>query len=248
VGVVGDGVDEGVAGDMPLLPMAHWLFEQSPSVAGRWNHVLHLRLRRRVRSEVLRHGLRWLADRHDALRTSYRYEANQWHAHVAARAASGGVVLKESRNGDAKSMEATLHRQIDISQGHLLAAGLLLHQGEEDELIIVVHHLAVDAVSWAVLLDELAVAWKAFEQGDSPDLPRPAVSLRRWATVLKQAADSMPIRAQLPYWQAVLRESRKRNDSLPPPRAKDGRAGLSRQLTAEVTASLLHQVPKAGRV
>ena len=51
-------------------------------------------------------------------------------------------------------------------------------------LLLVVHHLAIDGVSWRILLPDLASAWQAASAGQAIALPPVGTSPRRWAELL----------------------------------------------------------------
>ncbi|KUF14893.1 hypothetical protein AT728_37085 [Streptomyces silvensis] len=70
--------------------------------------------------------------------------------------------------------------------------------GRPGRLLIVAHHLVVDAVSWRILLPDLAALCA------DPDgvLPPVEVSFRTWARALSAAAGDR--RHELPYWREVL--------------------------------------------
>ena len=44
-----------------------------------------------------------------------------------------------------------------------------------------IHHLAVDGVSWRILVPDLAAAWQAVAAGQAVALPARGTSFRRWA-------------------------------------------------------------------
>jgi len=50
-------------------------------------------------------------------------------------------------------------------------------------LLLTIHHLAVDGVSWRILVPDLAAAWEAIARGRAPALVPPGTSFRRWASV-----------------------------------------------------------------
>src|SRR5262249_27290837 len=58
-------------------------------------------------------------------------------------------------------------------------------------LLLSIHHLAVDGVSWRILVPELAAAWAAIARGEVPALTARGTSVRRWAPRLGlRAADA----------------------------------------------------------
>src|SRR5699024_1464245 len=71
-------------------------------------------------------------------------------------------------------------------------------------LLIVIHHLAVDGVSWRILLPDFAAAWAAHVAGAVPELPAAVTSARRWAYGLTEAAASC--RGELEFWRSTLDE------------------------------------------
>ena len=48
-------------------------------------------------------------------------------------------------------------------------------------LLLTIHHLAVDGVSWRILVPDLAAAWEAIARGRAPALAPRGTSFRRWA-------------------------------------------------------------------
>src|SRR6185295_138292 len=123
--------------------------------------------------------------------------------------------------------------------------------GEPDRLLIAVHHLAVDGVSWRVLLEDLRRACEQLEAGEGVRLSARTASLRRWAERLAAHARSAALREELPFWRSIG------SRPWPPlpvdrPGAQDGGAAgsavtVSFALAPEETRELLQEVPKAYR-
>ena len=70
-------------------------------------------------------------------------------------------------------------------------------------LLLVIHHLAVDGVSWRILLPDLEAAVTAAVRGETPALPAAGTSFRRWAQALATEAQSAERLAELPLWTAM---------------------------------------------
>ncbi|MEV4258876.1 condensation domain-containing protein, partial [Spirillospora sp. NPDC049652] len=109
-------------------------------------------------------------------------------------------------------------------------------------ILLAVHHLAVDGVSWRILLPDLAAAYSGTELEAVP------TSFRRWSRVLAdQAADPARV-AELPLWERMLDGPAPLLDSAPP-RPPDGRGGApvhaKLTLPTDVTEALLTRVPAA---
>ncbi|MFF3889366.1 amino acid adenylation domain-containing protein [Streptomyces sp. NPDC001914] len=115
-----------------------------------------------------------------------------------------------------------------------------------DRLLIVLHHLVVDGVSWRILLPDLAAAWQRVHAGLEP-LPAPAgTSLRRWTHALAEQAATAGRVGELPLWQDVLAGDEPVLGTRPLDPARDVTSTVDTvrvQLPADVTAALLNTVP-----
>ncbi|WP_229889852.1 condensation domain-containing protein, partial [Streptomyces griseomycini] len=122
--------------------------------------------------------------------------------------------------------------------------------GEErpGRLLVTVHHLAVDAVSWHTLLTDLHTAWHAAASGAPVRLDPVPLPLAEWSGALHRAAHEADVLAELPHWRRTLAtdgpaltEAR-----LSPSRDIHATAGeLRRTLPEDLTGELLATVPTA---
>ena len=72
-----------------------------------------------------------------------------------------------------------------------------------DRVLIVVHHLAVDGVSWRILLEDLESAYNQLRQGQNVRLPAKTSSFQQWALKLAEYSFAGELPAELDYWQRV---------------------------------------------
>ncbi|MGE2723082.1 condensation domain-containing protein, partial [Mycolicibacterium celeriflavum] len=115
------------------------------------------------------------------------------------------------------------------------------------ELVLIIHHLAVDGVSWRILLEDLNIAWAQHRGGQPVQLPAPGTSFSRWASLLADYARGAEVVETAPLWrqvgalEAVLPAVQPQVDTY-------ARAGqLSVSVDVETTAMLLAPVPAAFR-
>ncbi|MHC3462307.1 amino acid adenylation domain-containing protein [Streptomyces flavovirens] len=204
-------------GVMPPTPIAAWLLRRPGPVDG-YNQSGVLRTPAGADEETLVAALQLLVDHHDTLRLR------------ATRPAEGDPVLEALPAGTVRAdrrftrldvaglrpeeVRAALTEAGEQARGRLRPA-----QGDVVEavwcdagphtrgrLLLVVHHLAVDAVSWRILADDLAAAWQAVTHGPgAPALPPVPTPYRHWALLLATQAREAAREAELPLWEAASR-------------------------------------------
>jgi amino acid adenylation domain-containing protein/non-ribosomal peptide synthase protein (TIGR01720 family) len=117
--------------------------------------------------------------------------------------------------------------------------------GADGRLLLVIHHLVVDGVSWRVLLSDLRTAWETVTAGREVELPAVGTSLRRWAELLAAEAENPARVAELPVWQNIVRDAEPVVTGRHDPNGPVGELRLT--LPAADAAPLLGRVPGAFR-
>src|SRR5262249_47826724 len=118
------------------------------------------------------------------------------------------------RGLDDAARQACISEQALAAAGRLApTAGVMLQAvwfdagaGASGRLLLTIHHLSVDGVSWRILLPDLAAAWHAFANGAKPALPPRGTSFRRWAQRLAAEAQDAKRVDELASWSAMLRQ------------------------------------------
>ncbi|UNC12334.1 amino acid adenylation domain-containing protein [Mycolicibacterium holsaticum DSM 44478 = JCM 12374] len=132
--------------------------------------------------------------------------------------------------------------RLSPADGVMLSALWVASTGQ---LALIIHHLAVDGVSWRIVLEDLNIAWTQHRGGQPVLLPPAGTSFARWAQVLAEHARDSQVVAQTDAWRRVAAVPA----ALPAPQpAVDtfATAGyLSELLDAETTHMLLGEVPAA---
>ncbi|MCP3811760.1 condensation domain-containing protein, partial [Mycobacteriaceae bacterium Msp059] len=113
------------------------------------------------------------------------------------------------------------------------------------QLALIIHHLAVDGVSWRILLEDLNIAWAQHNNGQSVALPTGGTSLARWSELLAERARDTDVVRHADTWRTVASTPA----ALPPVQpeldtyASAGR--LTVALDEATTRKLLGEVPAA---
>ena len=194
---------------------------------------------------------------HDSLRMQFRRQDGQWTQTIAAPAEDVPfevVDLSDLPDGQWKTAieqkAEDAQSTLNLQRGPILRVVMFrLGANESARLLITIHHLVIDNVSWRVLLEDLLTAFSQQRQGEMVQLPPKTTSFKRWAERLQEYAHSDACVGDLEYWAAIAKT---RAPDLPVDNAA-GKLSNTRSSTRTVTASLtvdetrdlLHEVPKA---
>ncbi|MFI9388811.1 condensation domain-containing protein [Kutzneria sp. NPDC052558] len=153
-----------------------------------------------VRPESLPAALSAVIGRHDALRPRVGPDRVAVASdRTAAVAHYDGVRTEE--------VVATTAGVLDPENGPLLAAAVLADGDGPPLLMLLAHRLAVDATSWSLLLDDLALACEQSAHGEPIALPAPPTSFSSWAGMLTEWAAGPEAAAERPHWSAPVAEA-----------------------------------------
>ncbi|WUP10023.1 amino acid adenylation domain-containing protein [Streptomyces sp. NBC_00269] len=248
---VGAGV-----GEVPMTPIVTWLRESGGAVDGFHQSVL-LQVPAALQEEHLLAALQAVLDHHDALRLRLSRTDGDWQLEtrppgsvnardVLARRDITGADGAEVRALVAEEAERCA-RALAPERGDLVKA-LWFDGGptEPGRLLLMLHHLVVDGVSWRILLPDLATAWSQAGAGGSPGLDPVPTSLRTWARTMVAEAGSPHRTAELPFWRDLLSPGDLPLGDRPLDPATDTAARQMShvvQLPAELTHELITLVP-----
>ncbi|WP_067488571.1 non-ribosomal peptide synthetase [Actinomadura hibisca] len=247
-------------GPVPVTPIIAWLRDRAGGdaelIAG-FHQATVLRTPADLGADRLTVALQTVLDHHDVLRMRLDVDGDHWQPVVrpAGEVPADGLVTRVDVAGlDADKRTAVLAEQATAARDRLDPAAGVMAQlvwfdagPDQGRLLVMLHHLVVDGVSWRVLLPDLVTAWAG------GGLQPVGTSFRRWAQRLTAAA-SDPARAEeLDTWLDIVDGP----DQKLAPRALDPRVdiaararSLTLELPADATAPLLTDVPAAfhGRV
>ncbi|MET7509498.1 non-ribosomal peptide synthetase/type I polyketide synthase [Streptomyces albidoflavus] len=148
-----------------------WFLERMDPGSAQYNAPVSLRLPRAVDEVLLAKALRWLMERHEALRTAL--ETRDGELVQVVHEVGGAPLEREDFTGrDEREVRERVAREerapFDLSAPTLLRCLLLDVDGGEQILCLTTHHAVSDGWSLAVLLDELRHAYDRFAAGQAP--------------------------------------------------------------------------------
>jgi aryl carrier-like protein len=195
-----------VEGTVVATPIQRWFLEAGHPQRSHWNQAVVLRRAQGYDREIVTRALRAIVDHHDALgavlvgdQLSYlkrgerpvvveqvEVRGDEWRAELAAAATQ-------------------LQASMDLAQPPLIKAAVCTTP-EGGYLLVVVHHLVIDGVSWRILIEDLESAYVQLEQGQTATLPARTHSFKMWAERLAAYAATDEASRQYEYWHRICTE------------------------------------------
>ncbi|WP_074239423.1 non-ribosomal peptide synthase/polyketide synthase [Pseudomonas aeruginosa] len=246
-------IDQGpVTGVTPLLPIQQGFFAEEVAERHWWNQSVLLEAREPLDARLLEQALRGVLAHHDALRLSFTREAAGWTARHRGVEEGAAALLRVARVADLAALRALadeVQRSLDLADGPLLRALLAAFDDGSQRLLLVIHHLVVDGVSWRILFEDLQTAYRQLLAGQAVELPAKTSAFRDWAERLQAFAGDGGLDGELAYWQGQLQGASSDLPCLDPQGDQSNRhaCSVSCGLDAEATRQLLQEAPAAYR-
>jgi amino acid adenylation domain-containing protein/non-ribosomal peptide synthase protein (TIGR01720 family) len=238
-------------GEIPLTPILRWWSELGDH-ADRLQQSALLRVPPTASATAVVGVLQSLLDTHDMLRIRRSGETLEVRPAGEADACSLVETVKVE-DGDLRLLVRERHadaiRKLNPAAGSVVRAVWFdLGAGRPGRLLLVLHHLVVDGVSWRILAEDLGQAWAAGERDEPVVLAPVGTAFRDWASKITETASNRT--SEVAHWRDVLDRPRKTFGS----RALDSERDLtsaveqfSITLSPPQTLSVLTDVPAAFR-
>ncbi|MDZ8257987.1 non-ribosomal peptide synthetase [Nostoc sp. ChiQUE01b] len=243
-----------VTGKLPLTPIQNWFFEQKLPEKHHFNQSFLLTVPSNLNLEILEQVWQQLLKHHDALRLRFTQTDTTWQQIHADSTDSITIPHFDLSTVPETEIETTietianeLQASLNLSENLVQVAFFWLGIDKKARLLIIIHHLVVDGVSWRILLEDLQTAYQQLSQGKTIQLPAKTTSFKDWAQQLTEYAQSEVLKTELDYWLSASYDA---VDSLP----VDYSQGINTTASAKTisvslneaeTQALLQDVPKA---
>ena len=197
-----------VEGNISLTPVQHWLFEQNFAEKHHFNQSVLLHHPQGLDEEVLRSVFAKVIEHHDALRMVVGREGGEivlFNRGMEGQLYSLDVIdlLKRDNFMEAIEVEADrLQKSIDLYNGPLVKASLFKTKAG-DYLLLVIHHLVVDGISWRVLLQDIFNGYMQASKNEEIKFPAKTDSFYDWSAQLSTYANSRSLLSEIDYWASV---------------------------------------------
>ncbi|WP_270568303.1 amino acid adenylation domain-containing protein, partial [Bacillus sonorensis] len=207
-----------IAGEVQWSPVQKWFLSQDIKEKHHFNQSVMLHRRTPIQEDALRKTLKAITIHHDALRMVFteddqgkQIQYNRPTSLTADALYNLQIInLKEENAGShddnawyepiIKRHVRDIQQKMDLENGPLLQAGLF-RTADGDFLFLSVHHFIVDGISWRVLLEDLASAYRQAVNREEIQLPPKTSSFQAYTEKLTDYAKSRQLMKQIDYWR-----------------------------------------------
>ncbi len=204
------GEDKILTGEVPLIPVQEWFFEQDFEDFNHFNQAFLFTLKEDGQREIIEKTLNLLINHHDGLRLRFKKEEPwiQYYETPEKSSVSVQLIDLSSVSEDISAFITekcnSLQRSLNITEGPVIRACLFKNHGDrKDRLFIVIHHLCIDMVSWRIILGDFNRVYKRLDEGLTALLPGKTSSYREWSEALRDYVSEGE--THRPYWLSVLK-------------------------------------------
>lgn len=195
-----------VEGEVLLTPVQKWFFEEERGYEHFWNQTNLFALDRNADLKLLEEVFKKIIEHHDVLRMGYSFkeeEVVQFNRAVSEAEFSLEIIDLSAYDYEVqkqKIKESSLKIQDDFDlEKDLLIRAYVFELGENGRrLLIPVHHLVIDGVSWRILLEDIE---RLYGSGMKESLPLKTTSFKEWSKKIYEYAANEPLDTE--YWESI---------------------------------------------
>ncbi|WP_164931455.1 non-ribosomal peptide synthetase [Longirhabdus pacifica] len=232
--------DSVVEGEVPLAPIQKWVFELT-GTPNHWNQAVMLKHKQGWDVAAIQGSFNKILAHHDALRMKYEMK-NMQQVQINQGVAGEHFTLdvydytKETKVEQRIEHTANeLQRSFNITEGRLVKLALF-HTNDGDHLLLIVHHLVIDTVSWRVIMEDFEYAYDQLLQGEEIKFPAKTTSYQQWGKEMTSLANTPSfVQQALAYWQPILQIETPRLPADAEAVAREATFGEMKPLSVEFT-------------
>ena len=196
-------------GAMGLLPIHHNFFEKEYVAYNHYNQSVLLNISKEVATDVIEQAIDQVYKKHDALRLQYELKGD---THTGMYNASIPEVEMVTLEEEATSISEEItnictsyQSSLSIEEGVVSKFVYIKTPSEEtsNRLFITVHHLAIDGVSWRIILKDFSSYLSLLLEGKELPVEEKTTSYRQWQQSLQEYASSERLVSEKSYWKSV---------------------------------------------
>ncbi len=200
---------DAAVGAQPLLPIHHWFFEHATAGRDHHNQSVLLIPPAGFDESFLSQWVAALYARHDALRLRFLETEQGWHSEyvpLSSELVAATIQFVDMRGASPEQQQASLaevgqrlQTSLSLADGRLMRAGYFKGDSES-RLLLIVHHMVIDGVSWRIVLDDLELAYQQHARGEAIALASKTTSYQQWSEFLAAYPQRPDYAVERSYW------------------------------------------------
>ncbi|RST63729.1 non-ribosomal peptide synthetase, partial [Bacillus pumilus] len=202
-----------VEGEVIFTPIQRWFFERNFTSQHHWNQSVMLQAPNGLDETIVQQVLEQLMIHHDALRMVYPLEEGrviQRHRKIEENLVAVDVVEVQGELSQqiqqVEKLANEVQASISLAEGPLVKPAIF-RTDQGDHLLLAVHHLVIDGVSWRIFLEDFMALYEQSKRGEVLTLPEKTHSFQEYAQKLTEYAMSDELLSERAYWKKVLAHS-----------------------------------------
>lgn len=196
-----------VLGEIPLTPIQRWFFSNAGNHVNHYNQSVMLYRKEGFDEKVVERVLEKITVHHDALRMCYKQENGE--IIQRCRGVTDNIFqvevidLKNEKydlDNKIEEISSRIQGSLNIEEGPLIKLGIF-KTGEGDHLLIAIHHLVIDGVSWRIFLEDFETLYVQIQNNEIIQLLDKTNSYKEWSNYIIQYSQSNELLSEESYWE-----------------------------------------------
>ncbi|NEO33288.1 MAG: hypothetical protein F6K36_23260 [Symploca sp. SIO3C6] len=247
---------EPIIGSVPLTPIQKWFFEQNLEEPHHWNQAVLLEVQPGQDPALLEQAFEQLLIQHDALRLRFEQKQGIWQQSnqglgetVSFSQFDLSQIAELEQASAIESIATELQSSLNLCEGPLMKVAFF-KTGEQkpSRLLLIVHHLVVDGVSFRIMLEDFQTVYQQLTFGEAIFLPPKTTSFQQWSGLMTEYANSQELKQELTHWLTQSPQTQPIPVDFPEGANTEESTGIvSVSLTPQETQALLQKTPAVYR-
>ena len=200
-----------ITGIVPLSPIQRWFFDNKFIDSHHFNQAVMLYAKEGIDEAAVKALFVKIQEHHDAFRMTFQRKTENEKEEIVQinqsleHPFSLEVYDLRNRENAVKMLDSKVNEiqaSIDLEKGPLMKLGLF-HLDDGDRLLIVIHHLVIDAVSWRILFEDIETLYQQYKNDRQLELPLKTDSFKLWSEKLSEFANSEAFLKEKTFWKEI---------------------------------------------
>ncbi|MEE9372229.1 MAG: condensation domain-containing protein [Saprospiraceae bacterium] len=204
-------------GDLEMLPIQHWFFEEHKIAPQHWNQAISFDLPNKLSEDIVQQAINQIIVRHDALRLSFTSIKGKWKASILKPEKINSFqyidlshLSIKKQNVEIKKLSTSIHTTFILSEGGLFKCFYFgCGKKQDDQILMVAHHLLVDNLSWQIIIQDITTILEQLKQGINPLLLSKSISYKNWSEHLMLLVKTQKFRDDFKFWKTQAKDLEK---------------------------------------